>query len=145
MPEFKQLLKQIEMFMGLSDEELIKVGQVCQEVSIPSGQTIIERNEPADCFYLIEEGTVEILTAGEQDPSVVVTLGNGQIFGEMALVDSGKRSASVRAATDAVVLKVDCNAFIDLCETDTQLGYRIMRNVASDLSFKLRHRNLIQI
>lgn len=150
MSEIESFLKRIEMFIGLSDEQLKKVANFCQEVQTEETRIIIERNDPADSFYLIQEGTVEILTAGTEasddaDPSIVVTLGKGQCVGEMALVDSGNRSASVRAATGTTLFKVDCGAFRNLCETDTDLGYKVMRNIATDLSFKLRYRNLIQV
>ncbi len=72
-----------------------------------------------------------------------VYLGRGQIFGEMALLDMGKRSATVRCSQDHTVLRaISQPAFTDLCNSDTAIGYMIMRNMAIDLSFKLRHRNL---
>jgi CRP-like cAMP-binding protein len=61
----------------------------------------------------------------------------------MGLIDSGARSATVQALTDIRLYEVDCNRFRGLCETDTDLGYLVMRNIAVDLSFKLRYRNLI--
>ena len=62
---------------------------------------------------------------------------------EMALVDQGPRSATVRAISDStIVLTIDRQAFMDLCEANHHLGYIVMRNMAADLSFKLRHRNL---
>jgi CRP-like cAMP-binding protein len=61
----------------------------------------------------------------------------------MALVDQGPRSATVRSISDnTVVLAIDRQGFVDLCERDNHLGYVVMRNMAADLSFKLRHRNL---
>ena len=148
MSEIKDFLKRIEMFIGLSDEMLDKVAEFCRPKTFSANSTIIERNSPADNFYLIREGTVEIITApdGENrqasDP-VVVTLGTGQSFGEMSLVDSGTRSATVKATTDTTLYEVDSERFRELCEMDTDLGYQVMRNIAVDLSFKLRYRNLI--
>ncbi len=73
----------------------------------------------------------------------VVQLGDGQIVGEMALVDRGPRSATVRVVSDGAVLQViSAGDFLRLCDEDHQLGYLVMRNMAADLSFKLRHRNL---
>jgi CRP-like cAMP-binding protein len=72
----------------------------------------------------------------------VVVLGKGQILGEMSLLDMGFRSATARtetAATLQVIKQADLTA---LCEQDYRIGYAVMRNLAADLSFKLRHRNL---
>jgi CRP-like cAMP-binding protein len=73
----------------------------------------------------------------------LVTLGKGQSFGEMGLVDRGARSATVRAASDTDVYVINCDKFLELCHADTRLGFLVMRNIAADLSFKLRYRNLI--
>jgi len=61
----------------------------------------------------------------------------------MALIDRGKRSATVRCSQNNTVLhSIQGDAFTALCEENTAIGYVIMRNMAVDLSFKLRHRNL---
>ncbi len=150
MPQTKDFLKQFEMFIGLSDEMLTKISTLSKSVAYQTYEIIIERNSPPDNFYLIQDGSVEILAtlavgeeSGNTSDSVVVTLGTGQSFGEMGLVDSGTRSASVRAAVPTQALAIDCQEFLELCETDTDLGYQIMRNIAVDLSFKLRSRNMI--
>ena len=148
MSEIKDFLKRIEMFIGLTDETLETIAGLCRPQTCPAGAVIIERNSPPDDFYLIRQGTVEILTSPNEpvegdDDSVVVTLGKGQSFGEMGLIDSGRRSATVRAATDVDLLAINCRDFLSLCETDTTIGYHVMRNIAVDLSFKLRYRNLI--
>jgi CRP/FNR family transcriptional regulator/CRP/FNR family cyclic AMP-dependent transcriptional regulator len=147
MAEIKDFLRQVEMFMGLSEAMLDEVAQLCQVVGYEAGQIIVERNSPPAQLYLIQEGTVKILAttpeASREAEPVVVTLGTGQSFGEMGLVDKGLRSATVKAITPTRLLAIDCARFRNLCETNTDLGYQVMRNIAADLSFKLRNRNLI--
>ena len=61
----------------------------------------------------------------------------------MALVDGGPRSASLRAISDPTVVQVIHRSdFEQLCTKNTRLGYIVFRNLAADLSFKLRIRNL---
>ncbi len=148
MAKVNKFLKRVDLFSGLTEEMLVKVAALCRPASYAAGSKIIERDSPSEDFYLVEEGTVEIFTAPEEDEgnhaeAMIITLGEGQSFGEMGLIDSGPRSATVKAATSAELLAINCQNFRDLCETDTTLGYRVMRNIAADLSFKLRHRNLI--
>ena len=150
MSEVSNFLKTIEMFIGLSEVELAKVASLCEPASYEPGALILEKSSPADKLYLIQTGNVEIITdpeALEAKPSLadslIVTLGRGQSFGEMGLVDSGVRSATVRAGAPTTVLGIPCQAFRDLFEQDNHLGYLVMRNIAADLSFKLRYRNLI--
>jgi CRP-like cAMP-binding protein len=61
----------------------------------------------------------------------------------MGLVDQGARSATVQAASEIEVYAINCDQFSELCLKDTHLGFVVMRNIAADLSFKLRYRNLI--
>ncbi len=91
---------------------------------------------------------MRILTAPEgktqrMTDAVKITLGEGKSFGEMGLIDSGPRSATVKAVTETQLIVIDCQQFRELIETDINLGYQIMKNIAIDLSFKLRYRNLI--
>jgi CRP/FNR family transcriptional regulator, cyclic AMP receptor protein len=147
MVTIKEFLKQVELLMGLSDEALNQVAELCQSQRFEADTAIIERNSAADYFYLIREGAVKINPVFEpaEVPAkpVVVTLGQGQCFGEMSLVDRGTRSATVITLAPTQVLAIDCQRFLALCEQDTNIGYQVMRNIATDLSFKLRHRNLI--
>jgi CRP-like cAMP-binding protein len=148
MTETKDFLIRIDLFTGLSDEMLQQVAGMCQPKSYPAGSTIIERGAPSDHFYLIQEGTVKILTAPEDQAlsfsnAAMIILGTGQSIGEMGLIDSGPRSATVKANTDTRLLEINCQHFRELCEADINLGYQVMKNIAIDLSFKLRYRNLI--
>ncbi len=147
MSEIKDFLKQVEMFIGLSEPMLDEVAKLCRPAAYEADSLIIERNSPPTHFYLIREGTVAIITTSPDAPNdtevVVVTLGKGQSFGEMGLVDNGTRSATVKAVTPTQLLAIDCARLSNLCEANTDLGYQVMRNIATDLSFKLRNRNLI--
>jgi CRP/FNR family cyclic AMP-dependent transcriptional regulator len=146
----KEFLRKLDMFNGLSDEELSSVAALCSEASYKAGDIILNIKDPTENFYLIRSGTVQIITnpdiletKPELVDSVTVNLGRGQSFGEMGLVDRGARSATVRAGTDTEVYAINCKKFQELCFEDTRLGFLVMRNIAADLSFKLRYRNLI--
>jgi CRP/FNR family cyclic AMP-dependent transcriptional regulator len=139
------LLKTVSLFNGLSDHQLQRLIDISAEEIFDDEDIIIEQGAEGDKLYFISEGQVEILVRRRPtEPNrSQVYLGRGQIFGEMALIDMGKRSATVRCSQDHTVLRVvDSEDFSDLCGSDTAIGYIIMRNMAIDLSFKLRHRNL---
>lgn len=141
------ILQSVDLFEGLTEEELQQVADICTEKRYKNGAVIAKEGEAGDDLYIITDGFVEVLL-GERASSparVVVSLGSGQIIGEMALLDQGPRSASVQAASDDAVLQViQRTAFEDLCQHNTQIGYTVMKNLAADLSFKLRHRNLAE-
>lgn len=140
----KEYLRQVDMFNGLDDEQLEHIAAICHEERYNSGDLILKENEPTTDLYIIQQGGAQVFL-GEQGEgaTLLLTLGQGQVFGEMALVDQGLRSATVRCiADDTILYVIPRDDLIHLCETDPDMGYKIMRNIAADLSFKLRHRNL---
>ena len=136
------LLKRSALFTGLSDDELASVAKICTRQEHPAGGVIIKQGDTGDEMYIIEQGQVEIVVMGTRPETPVVVLGNGQVFGEMSLLDFGFRSATARAAVPTMVQVIREDAFSSLCEQDHHIGFVVMRNLAADLSFKLRHRNL---
>ncbi len=144
--EHKAILEAVELFEGATEQELESVAAICQEQTFTKGDIVTAQGETGDELFVVCEGFVEVLRSGispEQGPRTVVHLGSGQIFGEMALVDRGPRSATVKAASETTrVLVIHQDDFERLCEQNHHLGFVVMRNIAADLSFKLRHRHL---
>lgn len=136
------LLKNSSLFAGLSDSELKAVSTICQKQVFPAGSILIHQGDTGDEFFFIQEGQVEIVIVGPKPERPVVVLGKGQILGEMSLLDYGYRSATARATEETVVQVIKQTDFTVLCERDHHIGYVVMRNLAADLSFKLRHRHL---
>lgn len=151
MEELTQLLKRSDLFCDLVDEDIGCLIAVGHWETYNAGDTIIREGDPSDALYIVQKGMVEVIVPrgtvpdipGPPEPQPVVRLGEGQMFGEMGLVDQGRRSATVRALVDGTtVFVLPRDAFLDLCDSRRALGYIVMRNIARDLSFKLRHRNL---
>lgn len=151
MEKVAEFLRHSEVFAGLPEAKIEQIVAIGHTATFRAGETIINAGEPSDDLYLVQQGMVEVLVAsggivdtpGAPEMQPVVQLGQGQVFGEMALVDQGARSATIRAVEDPTVLfVVPRAAFWTLCEADHHIGFIVMRNIACDLSFKLRHRNL---
>jgi CRP/FNR family cyclic AMP-dependent transcriptional regulator len=135
------ILRGVELFEGLSDTDLEQVAALCQERQLSRGELLVKEGDLGEELFIITNGFVEVLL--ETPRRVVVNLGTGQLTGEMALVDGGPRSASLRAISDPTIVQViNKSDFETLCDNNTRLGYVVYRNIAADLSFKLRHRNL---
>jgi CRP-like cAMP-binding protein len=139
-----ELLKGVETFDGLSDDELKQLAVICREAHFAKGHTIMTQGEEGEEFYIIRKGLVEVSVSevGGTAPRTVINLGVGQVVGEMALVDRGLRSATVRCVTDVVVNVIERDGFEKVCQANHHIGMIVYRNLAADLSFKVRHRNL---
>ena len=141
--EIKELLRSVELFEGLTDDDLKEVAAICTRRQLKEGEALAEQGEVGRELFIVSEGLVEVVVRERTVPRVVVNLGAGQLIGEMSLVDHGPRSATVKAIQDPTYVQViQHDDFQELCERNTKIGYRVMLNLAADLSFKLRHRNL---
>ena len=148
------ILRRTDIFYDLSGAQLEMLASICEERVVKLGDIIFEENNQGDEMFIIARGAVEILV----DPSIVggpgakkrgsmpvtiATLRSGQTFGEIALVDQGLRTASARCAeTETQLLAIQRNKFMKLCDTYPEMGYRVMRNIAADLAFKIRGSDL---
>lgn len=140
------LLKRVHLFRGLSQEEFEAVAGLCQPRQLEPGELVIEQNTTGKEMYIIGEGSVDVFISGLENARSLVMLGKGQVIGEMALIDQGYRSASVRATEEGASLYlIESEAFYELCRQNNHIGFVVMRNLAIDVAFKLRHRNLAEL
>jgi CRP/FNR family cyclic AMP-dependent transcriptional regulator len=139
-----KLLKAADLFTGLTDGQIQRLIDISREITFGANEIIFAQGDEGDNLYIIRQGQVDIRVESEPGSSrSQVYLGKGQVFGEMALIDYGRRSATVRSITNNTIVDViSRDAFTKLCDEDKAIGYVVMRNLAVDLSFKLRHRNL---
>lgn len=140
------VLRSVHLFSGLSDDELAQIAAICRPCHAAPGELIVQQNTIGSEIYMVGDGSVEVFIKGLADEQVLVLLGKGQLFGEMALLDQGYRSASVRASQEGCTCYLfEEEDFRALCQSNRNIGFTVMRNLASDLAFKLRHRNLAQM
>ncbi len=144
------ILKQADIFDELTPTQLELIASICSEKTMQAGDVIFQENSPGHELYIIANGEVDIFV----DPSLVgkesttgtytiATLRRGQSFGEVALVDQGLRSAGARCMQpDTRLVAIPRDKLMLLCDTYSQLGYRLMRNLAADLAMKIRHTDL---
>jgi CRP/FNR family transcriptional regulator, cyclic AMP receptor protein len=149
---FATMLKQADIFYELTPTQLELIAAICQERRCKAGDILFEENAASDELYVIVQGEVDIqvdpaMVGGEDakspGPVTIITLRRGQSFGEVALVDQGLRSATARCAANSTqLLVIPRDKLTRLCDADPQLGYRLMRNLAADLAFKIRNTDM---
>ncbi len=144
--ELIDILRNVELFEGLTDQELNQVASLCLKRTFQENEIIAKQDSQGEELFIIQEGFVEVAVQTQGGRKVIVNLGNGQTIGEMSLIDQGRRSATVRALSSPTVVQIiEQQDFADLCESECHIGYIVMHNIASDLSFRLRQRNLNDI
>lgn len=93
-------LAHVPLFAGLDEGERATLASAASEVEASAGQSIAVQGDFGHALYAIEEGSADVLVDGER----VRTLGPGDVFGEVAVVVSGRRSASVVATSQMKLL-----------------------------------------
>lgn len=142
MTDIIETLKRVELFHGMDERQLTAVAQIVEPCVYAAGDVIFEQGQDGDALYVINSGQVEVRVQNDDVTDSAVYLGDGQTVGEMALIDQAARSATIIAVDEPTTLyRLPVAAFTRLCQMQTDIGYVLMRNIAQDLSFKLRHRH----
>ena len=131
------------MLLGLSPEEKEQVVSLAEQRLYQPGERLIEENHPHGKLFLILEGEVQVKVAARgQTEHVLLVLGPGQMVGEIELLDNGPPPATVEATQPTRALVFPGRALLDFCAAHPHLGYRLMRNLAESIGFKIRYHNL---
>ena len=108
MPCDPSFLANIQMFELLNEGDRVALAAVVDELSVPAGHTLFQAGDPGDSLFIVRTGEIELFikdTAGQR--IVLTTSGAGDMFGELAMLDTGPRTATALALTDSEVLVLD--------------------------------------
>lgn len=134
----RQLLAGIELFSELDEAELAKVSELAQIRSVAKDSTIFHAGDPADAVFVVASGKVKIVVTSTDGKEFILTvLGAGQVFGEMALIESAPRSASVITVTACELLVINRADFQHLLNATPGIS----RKLLAILSRRLRRAN----
>lgn len=121
-----EALRRVPLFADLDDDDLAAVGGVFKERRFAAGETIIQEGSGGAAFFVIESGTVTVLIGGREHS----TLGPGDHFGEIALIDDGTRMATIVAAGDVHCYGVTYWDFRPLVEANGVVGWKLLQAMA---------------
>ena len=147
--EEEKFLQAIPILRDLDEEELRRLLAIARRVQYPKGKVILKEGETGETMFIIEEGMVEVsktlvMKSGRedyQDRDKILTKLSAEdhaIFGEVALFEQNKRTATVTALTDCRLLEISKPDFLRLADESPRLGYKITRNIAQLLCSRLR-------
>jgi glutaminase len=108
-----------------------------QPREVAKGEALFLKGDKADGVWLLEQGFVSILSGGEHSTRFS-TLGPGQFLGEMSLIDGKRRSATALADSPVRALLLDQDAIATLAQQEPDAVWKIMRNIARYLSYRMR-------
>ncbi len=122
-------LKSIWLFSSCTGAELRKIRSSLDSLSVPAGKVLVEEGRIGQEFFIIVDGTAAVTRNGKK----VATLGAGNHFGELALLDRRPRSASVVTETDMDVLIMSQRQFNGLLESVPTIARKLLSALATRL------------
>lgn len=118
-------LEAVDLFRGLSAEQLWRIGGIATETTVPPAKTILEADANVDSLYVIVDGQVELLRSG----TPFHTAERGEVLGSWALFDDAPLAVGARSVADVRLLRISRAEFFDLLSDNMQITAAIFRTI----------------
>ncbi len=122
-------LKGVDLFSSIPGEELSHIAQITDELEYSDEDQVIVEGDQGDAMYLIVDGTVKV----HSGPQVFAELGVKQCFGEMSILDSEPRSASITSLSELSVLKIQRDDFHEILAEKPEISLGIIKVLTARL------------
>lgn len=127
-------LKKAVLFDGLAEDELNRLSGIAREVTLSHGDVLFDQGDESDGLYVIAEGILRIyLTADDTREATINLLEDCETIGEIALLDGLPRSAGAAALTDAKLIFIPRDPFLNLLDESTNLARQIILTLCERL------------
>jgi CRP-like cAMP-binding protein len=124
------LLARTPLFAGLNESELLGLGACARRRSYQRGQYVFHQGDTGDAVFVLTEGRVKVIFASaDGDEMILATLQPPDVFGELALIDGGPRSASVQTLEPTAALTLTRATLLDLMSRQPGVTDVILRSL----------------
>ena len=120
-------LKNVPLFSACSKKELEKVAKATDEITMTAGTVIVDQGDMGREAFVILKGDVTI----KRNNRKIASLGDGDVVGELSLLDHGPRTATAVCATDCTLLVIDQRRFINVLDDVPSIAHKLMGALAS--------------
>jgi CRP/FNR family transcriptional regulator len=129
-----ELLRSVPLFAGLEEDELERVSRVAVTRSFPAGTRVFHEGDSSDACYIVRSGSFRVTREHSDGRAITLaTLGPGEVFGELAMLDRDTRSASAEALTDGELLALPAKDVLALLNRHPEISTKLVRALVSRL------------
>ena len=132
-----ELLRRVPVFAQIEPAKLKLLAFTSERLAYEPGRILFHRGDMADAAYIIIEGEVEVIVDGPAGPVTVATIGKNDIVGEIGILCDVPRTATIKALTHLVALRIQKELFLRLINEFPQMAIAIMQ----ELAHRLEHNN----
>ena len=133
-----ELFQKLPIFRGLNFDETRRLAAIARSETRHKGDVIVDQDELGSALYVIKSGSVSVTKHEGDSPLELGTMGVGELFGEMTLVDDVLTSARITANDEVELIVLPRPNFDALLATDLALALKVYRAFCRTLSDKLR-------
>jgi CRP/FNR family cyclic AMP-dependent transcriptional regulator len=127
MPCDPQYLANINMFELLNEDDRVALANVVDELKVPVNHTLFQAGDPGDSLFIIRVGQIELFIKDTTGQKIVLhTAEAGDMFGELAMLDSGARTATALALTESEVLVLDRDDLVMLFQRKPEAALHML-------------------
>ena len=123
------MLKKVPLFAGLDNKELQQIAASMRERKFKAGDTVTQEGAGGVGFFVVEQGQADVSVGGESKGSV----GPGDYFGEIALINESPRTATLTARTDMLCYGMTPWDFRPLVETNSTIAWKLLTAMAEKM------------
>jgi CRP/FNR family transcriptional regulator len=123
------MLKNVPLFAGLDDRELTQIASSMRERRFKAGDSVTQEGAGGVGFFVVEEGEADVTVGG----STRGTVGPGDYFGEIALINESPRTATLTARTDMVCYGMTPWDFRPLVESNSTIAWKLLTAMAEKM------------
>ncbi|HEY8184413.1 MAG TPA: DUF1003 domain-containing protein [Thermoanaerobaculia bacterium] len=131
MPCDAAVLAQLELFEHLQEEDRDRLAAVIDDIELPAGTVLFHTGEPGDSLFVVRSGEIELYIKDTVGQKIVLTIAReGEMFGELALLDSGARTATAIALADSHLLVLDRDDLMLLFQRTPASALRLLASMS---------------
>jgi CRP/FNR family cyclic AMP-dependent transcriptional regulator len=129
-----ELLRSVPLFADLEEGELERFSHVAVPRSFPAGTRVFHEGDSSDACYIVSEGSFRVTREHSDGRAITLaTLGPGEIFGELAMLDGDRRSASAESITDGTLLALPANDVRNLLSRNPEIALKLVAGLVRRL------------
>lgn len=132
-----EVLRRYPFFCCHNEEQLKKLAMTAEEVSFGEGEIIFKEGQPADNLFLLTSGSIElfyeVVDDDDHERRRIFSVGNinaGEPFGLSSVIENPELTATAKMSKAGKAIKIDAAKLCALCDSDPQMGYDMMRQIA---------------
>ncbi|MBS1887159.1 MAG: Crp/Fnr family transcriptional regulator [Actinobacteria bacterium] len=129
-----ELLRSVPLFADLEEGELERFSHVAVSRSFPAGTRVFHEGDSSDACYIVSDGSFRVTREHSDGRAITLaTLGPGEIFGELAMLDGDRRSASAESITDGTLLALPANDVRGLLARNPEIALKLVAGLVRRL------------